>query len=370
MRFALFVGSLVDDRGQPGAHALRGICGELLERGHLVDVYEEEAGSDTGHLSRRRFAADYPRLHGLVHARGWTPVEAVLAEADAVLVHASAPPDLARSIGRHRARHGGYALLFHTGAEASAGEPEAIARWDLGDYDGVLAPGEAVARLWRATGTIAAAWSWHEAADTTRFRPLEAPGDQRGVVWIGDWSGDRDLEEFLIEPLRRLRLRAALHGGGWPDEVLAGLRASGIEHLGWLPNAAVPQAYAAARCAIHVPRRANTRALPGVPSIRMFEAMACGVPLVIAPWHDSERLFRPGQDYLVAHDGAEMERHLKDLIGDPLYAKAVAASGLERIRARHTCAHRVDELLAILADLGADEDAEEAVVLDETEEAG
>jgi spore maturation protein CgeB len=40
--------------------------------------------------------------------------------------------------------------------------------------------------------------------------------------------------------------------------------------------------------------------LPGIPTIRVFEALACGIPLVSAPWDDSEHLFRPGEDFLVA----------------------------------------------------------------------
>ena len=80
----------------------------------------------------------------------------------------------------------------------------------------------------------------------------------------------------------------------------------------------------------------------------MFEALACGIPLVSAPWSDAEGLFRPGQDYLVARDGAEMTRHLAALRGDRDVRASLAAHGLATIRARHTCAHRVDELLAIL----------------------
>jgi spore maturation protein CgeB len=98
---------------------------------------------------------------------------------------------------------------------------------------------------------------------------------------------------------------------------------------------------------VHIPRRPYVETLRGVPTIRPFEAMACGIPLVCAPWDDEERLFRPGVDYLVARDGREMTRHLRDVIHDEALAAALASSGRETILARHTCAHRVDELLAI-----------------------
>jgi spore maturation protein CgeB len=97
--------------------------------------------------------------------------------------------------------------------------------------------------------------------------------------------------------------------------------------------------------------------LPGIPTIRVFEALACGIPLVSAPWSDAEGLFSPGDDFLVARNGAEMRRHLHDVLNDPDLARSLASRGLQTIRERHTCAHRVDELLAICAEIGVGKDA-------------
>ena len=57
--------------------------------------------------------------------------------------------------------------------------------------------------------------------------------------------------------------------------------------------------------------------------------MACGIPLVSAPWDDAEHLFRPGTDYLVAATTDEMERHLDDILHDDELAASLRASGLE-----------------------------------------
>ena len=62
----------------------------------------------------------------------------------------------------------------------------------------------------------------------------------------------------------------------------------------------------------------------------------------------------------MARDPEDMTRHLRALTHDPELARSLAASGLERIRSRHTCAHRVDELLAILEELEPDLPAREA----------
>jgi spore maturation protein CgeB len=104
---------------------------------------------------------------------------------------------------------------------------------------------------------------------------------------------------------------------------------------------------------VHVPRRFYVERLPGIPTIRVFEALACGVPLLSSPWYDSESLFRPGKDFLVARDTEEMRDHIAMLRGDPSLARSLSEHGLATIRARHTCAHRVAELLSIVAKFGA-----------------
>jgi spore maturation protein CgeB len=137
----------------------------------------------------------------------------------------------------------------------------------------------------------------------------------------------------------------------YPDAVRHRLAVDGIEYGGWLPNFEVPQVFARFRCTVHVPRRAYRRALSGIPTIRMFEALACGIPLITAPWEDCEALFRPGTDYLVANNGEEMRSLLREVLGDAQRAAELSRNGLETIALRHTCRHRVAELLAIVADV-------------------
>ncbi|GAC1477852.1 MAG: hypothetical protein NVS2B11_00900 [Acetobacteraceae bacterium] len=127
----------------------------------------------------------------------------------------------------------------------------------------------------------------------------------------------------------------------------------GASYQGWLPNHRAPEVFARHLLTVHVPRRFYTTQLPGIPTIRVFEALACGIPLVSAPWDDVETLFTPGQDYLVAADGPAMQAQLGALMADPDLRRALADHGLATIRARHTCAHRADELLHILQRLDA-----------------
>jgi spore maturation protein CgeB len=230
-----------------------------------------------------------------------------------------------------------------------------MARYDLTHYDGVLAFGRVIRNLYLRRGWTRRAWTWHEAADTRMFQPAEAQPPEGDLVWIGNWGDGeraRELDEFLLGPVKALGLKARVYGVRYPEVALRALADAGIEYGGWLPNYRVPEVYARYRMTLHVPRRPYVQALPGIPTIRVFEALACGIPLVSTPWHDSEGLFQPGRDFLVARNGAEMRRHLAHLLKDEAYAQVLARHGQATIRTRHTCAHRVDDLLAICRRLG------------------
>ena len=355
MKLALFYHSLISDWNHGNAHFLRGVVRELLGRGHDVRVFEpanawsvENLVRDHGESTIAAFHAAYPGLDSRRYKH--LDLDEALAGVDAVLVHEWNEPALVARIGEHRARNR-YSLLFHDTHHRMVTAPGEMARYDLTHYDGVLAFGRVIRDLYRERG--ATAWTWHEAADTRLFRPMA--GSREGdLVWIGNWGDDertRELHEMLIEPVKALGLRARVHGVRYPDDAKMALAAAGITYGGWLPNFHVPGVFARHRVTVHVPRRPYVEALPGIPTIRPFEALACGIPLVSAPWRDDDQLFTAGKDYLVARDGAEMKRQLRAVLEDQGLAKSLADHGRETVLARHTCAHRVDELLAILKEL-------------------
>ena len=357
MRFVLYTHSLVSDWNHGNAHFLRGVLRELQLMGHRTLALEPEQGwsrtnllADAGQAALDRFGRDFPGLATQMHGPDFDH-EAALCDADVVMVHEWNDPALVARIGALRRRGARFTLLFHDTHHRGVSDAQAIAGLALADYDAVLAFGETLRERYLKAGWGSRVFTWHEAADTHLFRPIEGVDKQADLVWIGNWGdGERadELSEFLIEPARALRLSGNVHGVRYPDAALAALRASGLHYGGWIANADAPAAFARHRMTVHVPRRPYVQSLPGIPTIRMFEALACGIPLVSAPWSDSEQLFRPGQDYLTARDGAAMTAHLRALRRDPALARSLAESGMETIRARHTCAHRARELIAIL----------------------
>jgi spore maturation protein CgeB len=92
--------------------------------------------------------------------------------------------------------------------------------------------------------------------------------------------------------------------------------------------------------------------LSGIPTIRVFEALACGAPLVCGPWADAEKLFRPGQDFVITHSGEQMRAEIERLLKDDAARQQIAANGLETVRERHTCAHRAQQLTEICEEIG------------------
>jgi spore maturation protein CgeB len=359
MRSVLFCHSLISDWNHGNAHFLRGVATELIARGHEVRVFEPESAwslsnllDDAGPDAIGLFNAAYPQLAPLRVDLASLDLDEALDGAGLVIVHEWSDHDIVRRIGRHRAGGGRYVLLFHDTHHRSVSDESAMAAYDLEHFDGVLAFGEVIRERYLRRGWARRAWTWHEAADTRVFGPVAEKERDGDLVWIGNWGdGERsaELREFLIDPVSRLGLRARVHGVRYPPHALEAVGRAGIEYGGWLPNYRAPRLYGRFRATVHVPRRPYVEALPGIPTIRVFEALACGIPLVSAWWDDAEGLFDAQRDFLMVRTGAGMTRALRDLLNDEALAASLASHGLATIRAKHTCAHRVDALLEIAA---------------------
>lgn len=361
MRFLFYTHSLVSDWNHGNAHFLRGLMRELVSRGHEALALEPESGwsrsnlmAEYGPTAVERFRRDFPELIAHLYDGGFDH-EAWLAEADVVVVHEWTDPSLVERIGRARRLGGRFTLLFHDTHHRAVSAGHEISGLALEDYDAVLAFGETLRARYVDAGWGRNVFTFHEAADQRLFRPHPAEAKTGDLIWIGNWGDDErsaEITSFLIEPVRSLGLATTVRGVRYPDKALHSLAQAGIRYDGWIANADVPTAFAQHRVTIHIPRRPYTEALPGIPTIRVFEALACGIPLVSAPWDDVEQLFHPGRDFLVARDGREMSAHLRDILHDASLSNALVVAGLERIASRHTCRHRVDQLLSILADCG------------------
>ncbi|MEY9183747.1 spore maturation protein CgeB [Bradyrhizobium sp. USDA 326] len=360
MKCVLFYHAFTSCWNNGNAHFLRGYARELQALGHEVVVYEPIDGWSRLNAIREGGShdamEDIPTLFPGIDIRRYDTsldLERALDGADLVIVHEWNSPDLIAQIGCRRAQGARFTLLFHDTHHRAVSAPEELAQFDLDGFDGVLAFGEVLRQIYLKLGWADRAFTWHEAADVALYHPLPQVERTDDLVWIGNWGdGERsaELNEFLVEPAAELNLRTSVYGVRYSDDALRTIRSAGIRYGGWLPAHRAPIAFAGARTTIHVPRGPYVRLLPGIPTIRVFEALACGLPLVSAPWSDAEGMFPDGA-YLSVADGTQMKRALRSVREDRDMSAAMVNAGLKTIRDHHTCRHRAEQLVGIVADI-------------------
>ncbi|MBW4022871.1 MAG: glycosyltransferase [Proteobacteria bacterium] len=371
MKIVYFTHSLISCWNHGNAHFLRGVMRALVADGHDVRLYEPEQSwsrenllAEGGEAAREGFAETFPTLAPRVSIMrdDAESLDAALDGADIVVVHEWNEPPLVAAVGQRRLRNAGFALLFHDTHHRMVSDPQAMARYDLSAYDGVLAFGETLSEAYRRHGWGDRVFTWHEAADTALFHPPSQPVQRAGAVWIGNWGdGERsaELHDYMLSPVSALQVPLDIYGVRYPREVEVELVRRGVHYHGWAPNARAPEIFARHLLTLHVPRRFYVTQLRGIPTIRVFEALACGIPLLSAPWEDSESLFSPGRDFLQARTPKEMQSLMQDLLHDRTLRESLAAQGWRTIQDRHSCVHRAQQLLGIVEQL-RDASAQEA----------
>ncbi|NLE00081.1 MAG: glycosyltransferase [Fibrobacter sp.] len=361
MRFVLFVQSIISDWNHGNAHFLRGIGTELIRRGHEVIFYEpydswsylnflKEGGSEAA----ESFFAYFPQIKSIRYEQSTLDLDHVLGDADVVIVHEWNDHELVKKVGFYRKFNPHFKLFFHDTHHRAVTSPQSMQKYDLSNYDGALVFGEILKTIYEKNNWVNRVWVWHEAADTWVFRPFEDEEKKSDIVWIGNWGDEErseELREFLFEPLYELNLRGRIYGVRYPEDALHYLQERGIDYRGWIANYRVPHIFSQYKLTVHVPRRPYVKALPGIPTIRVFEALASGIPLLCSYWDDCEHLFTK-EDFLMAENGEQMKKNMKDLINDSELAKDLIVHGRETVLNHHTCRHRVNQLFEIISDLG------------------
>jgi spore maturation protein CgeB len=361
-----FAHSWVSDWNHGNAHFLRGLARALMHVGHKVRCYEQLGSWSLSSLVQTEgeraiaaidgFRQKFPELDVRFYEESPALRDALAPElrgADVVIVHEWNHPAVTNTILGLKQQLG-FLALYHDTHHRAYTNPRAILEVHLPLFDGVLAFGEAIRRIYSDGFGMHNVFTFHEAADISNFQPQTAER-QFDVLWIGNWGDDertRELQEFLVGPAKALpNHKFVVHGVRYPEQALSSLKSAGIEFRGYVPNLETPRAYGQSAVSLHVPRRQYANGLGGIPTIRVFEALACGVPLVCSPWQDVEGLFRPGEDYICVPGGIAMKAELERLLSDDAARRQLGMNGLETIRARHTCEHRARQLTEICQEI-------------------
>jgi spore maturation protein CgeB len=176
--------------------------------------------------------------------------------------------------------------------------------------------------------------------DPETYRPLEA--ERRwDLGYLGTYSEDRQpvLDQLLTEPARwSPRTGFAVAGPRYPEETAWPDNVERIEHV---PPGDHPSFYAAQRFTLNV-TRAEMRAAGWSPSVRLFEAAACGVPVISDRWDGLDQIFTPDEEILIA-DSAEDVLDFLGQVGEVARSE-IAAGARRRVLAEHTAERRCELL--------------------------
>ena len=159
--------------------------------------------------------------------------------------------------------------------------------------------------------------------------------------YVGTYSDDRQppLEELLLEPARRAAAgRFVVAGPQYPSSIAWPPNVERVEHV---PPSAHPAFYAAQRFTLNI-TRADMRRAGWSPSVRLFEAAACGVPVISDRWDGLTSLFAEGSEILLADTAADVLRLLSAVGEDE--ARAIGAAARARVLAEHTAQRRAEQL--------------------------
>lgn len=176
--------------------------------------------------------------------------------------------------------------------------------------------------------------------DPDGYRPAAAPV-RWDLGYLGTYSDDRQpvLDALLLEPARREPgRRFAVAGPQYPAEVAWAPNVERIEHL---PPAEHAAFYGAQRFTLNV-TRAEMRQAGWSPSVRLFEAAACAVPVISDRWDGLGAIFAEGEEILIADGPDDVARILTE-VGDG-ERRAIGERARARVLAEHTAARRVEQL--------------------------
>ncbi len=335
--------SLGSSWGNGHATTFRALLKAFAARGHDVLFLEREVpwyADNHRDLPNPAFCRlDYYRdLDDLTRWQG--EIEA----ADAVIVGSYVPEGV--SVGRYVQAHARIAAFYDidtpvTLAKLARGDFEYLSPAIIPGYDAYLSftGGPTLDRLERDFGSPAAR-ALYCSVDTQAYRPLDVPV-KWDLSYLGTYSDDRQptLTRLLIDVARaQPHRRFAVAGPQYPADIDWPVNVERIEHLPPSEHAAF---YSASRFTLNV-TRADMIAAGWSPSVRLFEAAACGTPIISDRWPGLDSIFAEGTEIILADTTADVVAALdRD-------ATVLGHAARARVLADHTAVTRAAQLEAHL----------------------
>ncbi|UPK31396.1 CgeB family protein [Bradyrhizobium sp. 195] len=350
MRIVIFGLTISSSWGNGHATLWRGLCKHLVRLGHTIVFFERDTPYYAG-------ARDLHELPGgqLKLFSDWEPVRPVakqyLRDADVAIVTSYCPDAIAATdlILEGRAIPVFYDLDTPvTLSRIVAGEAVPyISPRGLRDFDLVLSftGGPGILHEFRSRLGARHIEPLYGHVDTDIHRPVAPQAHYSAdLSYLGTYSDDRQrtLEALFVAPARnRHDLRFLIGGAQYPDDFPWSPNIYFVRHLPPSEHAAF---FASSRLTLNVTRRAMAE-MGWCPSGRLFEAAACGVPLLSDSWAGIDTFFVPGDEILLAKSEDDT---LAALAMPDAKLRRIAQRGRERTMDQHTSEKRANELVALL----------------------
>jgi spore maturation protein CgeB len=349
MRIFFFGLSLSSSWGNGHATTYRALLRGLAHRGHEITFLEREQPWYAANCDL--WAPDFCGLHfyrSLDELRPWLPA---VSDADAVVIGSYVPQaiELARLVDRHR----GGALCFYdidtpvTLRKLADGACDYLSRAIIPAYDLYLSfTGGPALRILEDEYGARRARALYCAVDSGLYRPTGA-ARRWDLGYLGTYSDDRQeaLERLLIRvAAQRPDLRFVVAGSQYPPAITWPANVERIEHL---PPNLHADFYSSLGWALNVTRAEMVR-LGFSPSVRLFEATACGTPVISDAWPGLCEVFAPGHDLLTA---ARTDEVLAALALPEATRALIGERGRRRTLCRHTGEQRARELESLLGEV-------------------
>ena len=350
MKIVIFGLTISSSWGNGHATLWRGLSRALAKQGHRVVFFER----DVPYYAANRDLFEIPG-GDLVLYENWNDIrsraEMELKDADVALVTSYCPDGIAAGdllLAAPRVIRAFYDLDTPvTFSRLDAGEPISyIGSRGLGDFDLVLSytGGRALERLRTDLGARRVAPLYGH-VDPDVHRP--APVIQHYVSdlsYLGTYAADRQeaLQRLFIDPAAsRPGQRFLIGGAQYPADFPWQPNIHFVQHL---PPPEHPAFFSSSRLTLNITRQAMAE-MGWCPSGRLFEAAACGAPILSDWWEGLDGFFEPGQEILIARETDDAVAAL-DLPDAEL--RRIAKAGRERTLDEHTSAHRAKELEILL----------------------
>ena len=350
MRLIIFGLSISSSWGNGHATLWRGLIAALSAAGHSVTFFER----DVPYYAQNRDLAGLGDGAELVLYPDWSQVAHQARQAadaaDVAIVTSFCPDALAATslVGDSRAALRCFYDLDTpvTLDRLEAREPVPyIGAAGLAGFDLVLSytGGAALEALRTRLGArrTAALYGW---ADPAVYQPVTAhPAYLADLSYLGTYAADRQvmLAGLFVAPARaRPASRFVIGGAQYPQDFPWTANIFFVRHL---PPPEHPAFYSSSRMTLNVTRAAMAR-MGWCPSGRLFEAAACGTPILSDSWPGLDAFFEPGREIIVA---STTQGALDALDANPDALRLMARRARERVLAEHTAAHRARTLIGL-----------------------